>query len=174
MTAREITMKGAARRLKPFDNVNTDYIISGRYKFHIQDPKELARHIFEDIDPDFSGKVEKGDFVVAGDNFGCGSSREQAPQALKASGIGAVLAKSFARIFYRNAFNIGLLLLECNTGRIKEGDELALDLKNNRLKNMTRRYTVSIKPLPRTMKNFLKEGGVVAYFKKHGGFKIGT
>lgn len=167
-------MKGTARRLKPFDNVNTDYVISGRYKFRIQDPKELAKHIFEDIDPDFSGKVKKGDFVVAGDNFGCGSSREQAPQALEASGISAVLAKSFARIFYRNAFNIGLLLLECNTGRIKDGDKITLDLRNNRVRNITGRYTVNIKPLPQVMKNFLDEGGVVAYFKKHGGFKIGA
>src|SRR3989338_10630118 len=108
-------MRHFARRLKVKDNINTDYVISGRYKFKIQDPKELARHIFEDIDPQFALRIKKGDILVAGENFGCGSSREQAPQALKQAGFHAILAKSFARIFYRNAFNIGLLLVECQT-----------------------------------------------------------
>ncbi|MDD5174255.1 MAG: hypothetical protein PHV48_05465, partial [Candidatus Omnitrophica bacterium] len=102
-----------ARRLKVQDNINTDYVISGRYKFRIQDPNELCKHIFEDIDPGFAARVKKGDILVAGENFGCGSSREQAPQSLKTAGFYAIAAKSFARIFYRNAFNIGLLLIEC-------------------------------------------------------------
>ena len=89
-------MKHFARRLKVKDNINTDYVISGRYKFKIQDPKELAKHIFEDIDPDFAARVRKGDILVAGENFGCGSSREQAPQSLKSAGLFAVVAKSFA------------------------------------------------------------------------------
>jgi len=159
-----------ARRLKPFDNVNTDYIISGRYKFRIQDPKELAKYIFEDIDENFAKKVQKGDFVVAGDNFGCGSSREQAPQALKASGISAVLAKSFARIFYRNSFNIGLLLVECDTSRIRDKDKLTLSLKLGRIKNITRKYDIIIKPTPYVMQRLLKDGGVIAHFRKQGGF----
>jgi 3-isopropylmalate/(R)-2-methylmalate dehydratase small subunit len=102
-------LEGQAHRLKIDNDVNTDYIISGRYKFHISDPKELARHIFEDLEENFINCITKGDFIIAGKNFGCGSSREQAPLALKVAGVGAVIAKSFARIFYRNAFNLGLL-----------------------------------------------------------------
>lgn len=128
-------MKHFARRLKVQDNINTDYVISGRYKFKIQDPKELASHIFEDIDPDFAARVKQGDILVAGENFGCGSSREQAPQALKKAGFYAVAAKSFARIFYRNAFNIGLILVECNTDFIDDGNELELDIDIGKLKN---------------------------------------
>ncbi len=165
-------MKGAARLVKPFDNINTDYVISGRYKFRIQDPKELAKHIFEDIDPDFSKRLKKGDFIVGGENFGCGSSREQAPQALKASGISAVLAKDFARIFYRNSFNIGLMLVECDTGRIKEGDALELDVARNKLRNATRSEDIPMKPLPPLMRILLRDGGAIGHFRKHGGFKI--
>ncbi|PIU42371.1 MAG: 3-isopropylmalate dehydratase [Candidatus Omnitrophica bacterium CG07_land_8_20_14_0_80_42_15] len=168
MTTQNIT--GLARRLEPFDNINTDYVISGRYKFSIQDPKELAKHIFEDINPDFAKKFKNGDFVVGGYNFGCGSSREQAPQALKASGVSAVLAKDFARIFYRNAFNIGLLLIECDTDEIDEGDKLTLDMKKFKLKNVTRNMDVDIKPIPPLMQIFLKDGGAIGHFKKHGGF----
>ena len=167
-------MKGTARRLKPFDDVNTDYIISGRYKFRIQDPKELARYIFEDIDPGLAGRIRAGDFIVAGENFGCGSSREQAPQALRASGIRAVLAKSYARIFYRNSFNIGLILVECDTGRIKDGDRLKLDLKRGHLKNLTGRMNINIEKIPAVMRNFIKHGGVISYFRKTGGLKIGS
>ena len=127
-------MRHFARRLKVRDNINTDYVISGRYKFKIQDPKELAKHIFEDIDPGFAARVKKGDILVAGENFGCGSSREQAPQAIRSSGFYAVAAKSFARIFYRNAFNIGLLLAECNTDFIDDGDELVLDIEKGKIK----------------------------------------
>ncbi|NQT94812.1 MAG: 3-isopropylmalate dehydratase, partial [Candidatus Omnitrophica bacterium] len=118
-------LKGKAHK---FGNaINTDYIISGRYKFKIQDPKELAKHLMEDIRPDFYKSVKKGDLLVAGKNFGCGSSREQAPLAIKYAGISAVVAESFARIFFRNAINLGLLLIECNTKTIKEGDSLEVD-----------------------------------------------
>lgn len=165
-------MIGTARRLKQQDDINTDYVISGRYKFRIQDPKELARHIFEDINPDFAKKLKKGDFIVAGNNFGCGSSREQAPQALKAAGIGCVLAKSFARIFYRNAFNIGLPLIECDTDKIRDGDRLKIDLEKNAVENITRNTSFSTKPIPAWMQKLLREGGVISYFTKHGGFKI--
>src|SRR3989338_5744896 len=115
---------GRAIKLKQNDNINTDYIISGRYKFAISDPKELAKYIFEDIDINFAKNLKSGDILIAGKNFGMGSSREQAPISLKAAGIQAVVAVSFARIFYRNAFNIGLPLVECETGDIEAGDEL--------------------------------------------------
>ena len=165
-------MKHYARRLKVQDNVNTDYVISGRYKFKIQDPKELAKHIFEDIDPEFAARVKKGDILVAGENFGCGSSREQAPQALKHAGFYAVVAKSFARIFYRNAFNIGLLLVECNTDFIDDGEELEIDIDKGKLKNKGKGLILDIKQLPLVMKKLLEDGGVVEHFKKYGGFKF--
>jgi len=163
-------MKHYARRLKVRDNINTDYVISGRYKFKIQDPKELSKHIFEDIDPDFARRVQKGDILVAGENFGCGSSREQAPQSLKSAGFYAVAAKSFARIFYRNAFNIGLLLVEADTDFIDDGDELELDIEKGRLKDKAKGLAFDIKPIPSVMKKLLEDGGVVEHFKKHGGF----
>ncbi|MBI4336056.1 MAG: 3-isopropylmalate dehydratase [Candidatus Omnitrophica bacterium] len=163
-------MKGTARRLKQNDNVNTDYVISGRYKFSIQDPRELAKHIFEDIDPAFASKVKEGDFIVAGENFGCGSSREQAPVSIKAAGIKAVIAKSFARIFYRNAFNIGLCLIECDTDQIDEGNHLEINLAHNRIKNTTKNSLIPIKPIPPIMRKLLSDGGVIEHFKKYGGF----
>ena len=163
-------MKHCARRLKVQDNVNTDYVISGRYKFKIQDPAELAKHIFEDIDPDFAARVKKGDVLIAGENFGCGSSREQAPQALKSSGFYAVAAKSYARIFYRNAFNIGLLLVECNTDFIDDGDEIEIDLETGKLKDIGKWLALDIKPVPPLMRRILDDGGVVGHFRKHGGF----
>ena len=140
-------MRHYARRLKLQDNINTDYVISGRYKFKIQDPKELSKHIFEDLDPAFAARIRKGDVLVAGENFGCGSSREQAPQALKTAGFSAVVAKSFARIFYRNAFNIGLLLLECNTDFIDDGNELDIDIDRNTIKNSSKGLLIEAKPL---------------------------
>lgn len=163
-------MANHAHRLKIQDNINTDYIISGRYKFSIQDEKELAKHIFEDIEDGFCKKVKSGDFLVAGSNFGCGSSREQAPLALKASGIRAVIAKSFARIFYRNAFNIGLCLIECETNYIDDMDELELDIERNSLMNVSKGVQIDIKPIPKIMKKFLSKGGVVQYFKEQRGF----
>lgn len=165
-------MKHFARRLKIQDNINTDYVISGRYKFRIQDPKELAKHIFEDLDPNFAARLKKGDVLVAGENFGCGSSREQAPQALKQSGLRAIAAKSFARIFYRNAFNIGLLLVECNTDFIDDGDELEIDIELSKVRNKSKGLVLDIKPLPPVMKKLLNDGGVVEHFKKYGGFKF--
>lgn len=165
-------MKHFARRLKVQDNINTDYVISGRYKFKIQDPKELAKHIFEDIDPGFASRVRVGDILVAGDNFGCGSSREQAPQSLKQSGFSAIVAKSFARIFYRNAFNIGLLLIECNTDFIDDGDELEIDIEKNKIKNKSKGLLLDIVPLPPMMRQLLDDGGVVEHFKRYGGFKF--
>lgn len=165
-------MKHFARRLKVADNINTDYVISGRYKFRIQDPKELAKHIFEDLDPAFAARVTKGDVLVAGENFGCGSSREQAPQSLKEAGFYAIAAKNFARIFYRNAFNIGLLLIECNTDFIDDGNELELDIEKSKIKNKSKGLIIDINPIPAVMKRLLEDGGVIEHFRKHGGFNF--
>ena len=168
-------MKYAARAYKFGDNISTDLIISGRYKFTIRDMKELAKHVMEDADPQFYRRIkEKPPFIVAGSNFGMGSSREQAPRAIKEAKIPAVIAKNFARIFYRNAFNIGLRLVECDTGKINHGDILELDVDKGCLKNKTRNIEIPIRPLHPVMKSLLKAGGVVKYFKKHKGLNFGS
>jgi 3-isopropylmalate/(R)-2-methylmalate dehydratase small subunit len=161
-----MTLKGKAIKLG--DNINTDFIISGRYKFAITDMKELAKHIMEDIDPDFPKKIVPGNsIIVAGKNFGMGSSREQAPLVIKEAGITAVLAKQFARIFYRNGFNIGLPLIEVDTDKLKEGDSLELDLDKGRVKNLSKNIELKINPFPKFMQELLREGGIVNYYKKH-------
>lgn len=154
------------------DDVNTDYIISGKYKFKTLDMKELAQHVMEDLDPGFYKKVAAGDFIVAGTNFGCGSSREQAPLAIKYADVGAVLAKSFARIFYRNAINTGLPVVECDTDLIDPGDELSVDLAAGVITNRTKGNAIPIKPLPEVMIKILNDGGLAAHFKKYGGFNL--
>ena len=153
-------------------DVNTDYIISGKYKFKTLDMKELAKHVMEDLDPDFYDKVTAGDFIVAGTNFGCGSSREQAPLAIKFADVGAVLAKSFARIFYRNAINTGLPVVECDTDQIDPGDALFVDLTAGVITNKTKGVTIPIKPLPDVMIKILNDGGLAPHFKKYGGFNF--
>ena len=152
------------------DDINTDYIIAGKYKFKTLDMKELSKHLMEDLDPDFTNKISPGDFIVAGRNFGCGSSREQAPLVIKHAGIGAVIAKSFARIFYRNAINTGLPVVECDTSGIDPGDQLRVDLGSGVIRNVTKGLEIPIRPLPQTMLEVLSEGGLVSYFRKHGGF----
>ncbi|MBO8158728.1 3-isopropylmalate dehydratase small subunit [Thermosyntropha sp.] len=154
------------------DDVNTDYIISGRYKFKTLDMKELAKHVMEDLDPDFYSKITPGDFIVAGKNFGCGSSREQAPLAIINAGISAVVAKSFARIFYRNCINTGLPVIECDTDQINPGDELSIDLEKGVLYNLTKGIELKITPLPKVMLKILSDGGLVEHFKKYGTFKF--
>ncbi len=155
------------------DNINTDFIISGRYKFAITDMKELAKHIMEDIDPNFPQKIVPGKTViVAGNNFGMGSSREQAPLVIKEAGIVAVLSPQFARIFFRNSFNIGLLLIETDTSKIDEHDQLEIDLSQGLVRNLTKMIDLKIKLLPEFMQNLLSEGGIVNYYKKHGELKI--
>ncbi len=154
------------------DDVNTDYIISGKYKFKTLDMAELARHVMEDLDPDFYRKITAGDFIVAGRNFGCGSSREQAPLAIKHAGISAVVAGSFARIFYRNAINTGLPVIECDTRAIEPGDELEVDLGAGILRNRTRNAEIKITPLPGVMLKILNDGGLAAHFRKYGGFNL--
>lgn len=161
------TMKLNGKCHKFGDSINTDYIISGRYKFKIQDPDELAKHLMEDLRPDFYKEIKKGDFLAAGIDFGCGSSREQAPIAIKASGISAVLAKSFARIFFRNAINLGLLLIECDTSNIYAGDELDIDIENGVVVNKTKNEELRITPLPDFMSKIINTGGIVEYYKKH-------
>lgn len=166
-------MKIKGRAVLLGDNINTDFIISGRYKFSITDMKELSKHIMEDIDPGFPKKLEKGEsIIVAGENFGMGSSREQAPLVIKESGIVAVVAKSFARIFYRNGFNIGLPLIQADSSKIKERDELFIDFNNSRLEDKTQGLKISIQPLPAIMQKLLEDGGIVNHLKKHGG-KLG-
>lgn len=166
-------MRLEGKSLKLGDSINTDFIISGRYKFSITDIKELSKHIMEDIDPNFYTKILAGKtFLVAGKNFGMGSSREQAPLVIKESGVNAVLAKSFARIFYRNSFNIGLPLIETDTDKISEGDELDIDLDKGMIKNSTKGIKLEITPFPFFMQNLLQEGGLINYYKKRGELKV--
>ncbi|MCK4859539.1 MAG: 3-isopropylmalate dehydratase [Candidatus Omnitrophica bacterium] len=153
------------------DDINTDVIISGRYKFSITDMVELAKHIMEDIRPDFYNEIkDKEAFIVAGKNFGCGSSREQAPLALKAAGIKAVIASSFARIFYRNSFNIGLPLIVCDTKEIKENDFLEIDMDEGVLK--IKEFKEINFSIPLLMKEILEAGGGMEYFKKMTNFQM--
>jgi len=154
------------------DGISTDLICPGRY-FHLRSNlPELAKHVLEDADPEFAGKMSKGDFVVAGNNFGLGSSREHAPTIIKLAGVAAVLAKSFARIFYRNAINVGLPLIECDTDQIDQGDELEIDLATGTTKNKTKNIELKSHPLPKAMINILNDGGLLAHIEKHGDFKL--
>ncbi len=163
-------LKGKAHKFG--DDINTDYIISGKYKFKTLDMKELSTHLMEDIDPEFYKKVREGDFIVGGKNFGCGSSREQAPLVIKHAGIPAVVAKSFARIFFRNAINVGLVLVETDTDGIKPGDVLELDVEKGEVRNLTGKTVLKSSVLPGFMMNIVKAGGVVNYIKKNKGFKL--
>lgn len=166
-------MKLEGKSIKLGDNINTDFIISGRYKFAITDIKELSKHIMEDIDPDFPSKIVPGkSMIVAGSNFGMGSSREQAPLVIKGAGIVAVLAKSFARIFFRNGFNIGLPLIETDTDKIAENDLLDIDLDRGVVRNLTKSIELKAKPFPKFMQELLKEGGIVNYYKKYGELRV--
>lgn len=166
-------MSITGKSVKLGDNINTDFIISGRYKFAITDMKELAKHIMEDIDPNFPQKIVPGKtIIVAGNNFGMGSSREQAPLVIKEAGIVAVLSPQFARIFFRNSFNIGLPLIETDTSKIEEADQLQIDLAKGLVKNLTKGIDLEIKPLPKFMQDLLSEGGIINYYKKHGELKL--
>lgn len=154
------------------DNISTDHIAPGRL-FHLRSNlEEFAKHVLEDADPNFAANMNKGDFVVGGNNFGLGSSREHAPQIIKIAGVQAVLAKSFARIFYRNAINIGLLAIECDTDLIDAGDELELDVKNGVVKNLTKNREIKFAPLPEVMIKLLADGGLVEHIKKYGDFNL--
>lgn len=154
------------------DDISTDHIAPGRL-FHLRtDLPELARHVMEDADPAFAASVRPGDFIVGGRNFGLGSSREHAPRIIKIAGVGAVLAQSFARIFYRNAINVGLPVLQCDTRAIARGDQLEVDLAAGAVRDLTTGAVIPFVPLPPVMVTILEEGGLVAHVKKHGGFAL--
>lgn len=150
------------------DDVNTDLIVPGKY-LELVDPEEMALHAMEGIDPEFPQKITKGDIVVGGANFGCGSSREHAPLALKYAGVGAVIAESFARIFYRNAINVGLPALECPgiIDAVEEGDQLEVDITGGKVRNLSKNVELKFVPLPGFMVEVLGEGGLVTYIKNH-------
>lgn len=149
------------------DNIDTDLIIAARY-LNTSDEKELAKHLLEDADPDFVNKMQKGDIIVAGKNFGCGSSREHAPIALKAAGISAVIAKSFARIFYRNSFNMGLPIFQLEkSDEIAQGDEIKIKPKDGQIINLSNNKTYEFSPIPEFMQELLQEGGLMNYAKKN-------
>jgi 3-isopropylmalate/(R)-2-methylmalate dehydratase small subunit len=150
------------------DNVDTDVIIPARY-LNTSDPKELAMHCMEDIDADFIKRVEKGDIIVANKNFGCGSSREHAPIAIKESGISCVIAATFARIFYRNAINIGLPIIECEEAvkSIEAGNELEIDFAKGIIKNISKNEEYQGEPFPEFMQKIINSNGLVNYIKNN-------
>lgn len=165
-------MKLKGRAWKFGDGISTDLIASGRY-FHLRSNlPELAKHLLEDADPEFTRKIAEGDFIVAGENFGLGSSREHAPRIIKLAGIKAVLAKSFARIFFRNAINIGLPALICNTDGIGDGDQLEMDIAAGTVANLTKGIELRFSPLPQAIINILNDGGLAAHIQKHGDFRL--
>ena len=160
-------MKFSGKAIKYGDNVDTDVIIPARYLNTI-DKKELASHCMEDIDKDFKNKVKAGDIMVAGNNFGCGSSREHAPIAIKESGISLVIAKSFARIFYRNSINIGLAIVECPEAAdaIENGDTVEADLDNGIIYDVTNGKQFKVQPFPEFIQKIIANGGLVESVKK--------
>lgn len=157
--------KGIVHRYQ--DNVDTDVIIPARY-LNTQDAKELAAHCMEDIDAEFAGRVNEGDIMVAGLNFGCGSSREHAPLAIKTAGISCVIAKTFARIFYRNSINIGLPILECEAASeaIEAGDEVEVDFNTGVITNLTKNETYQAEPFPEFIQDIIAAGGLMASINK--------
>jgi len=152
------------------DDINTDYITPGKYKSQQLTFEQYATHIMEDIDPGFYERINKGDFIVAGENFGCGSSRESAPRIVLAAGISAVLAKSFARIFFRNAISLGLPLIECDTDAIIPGEKLVVDVVAGTV--TTEHGVIQGKPLPSALMKCLLDGGMLENFKKYGTFTL--
>ncbi|HBT94955.1 MAG TPA: 3-isopropylmalate dehydratase [Coriobacteriia bacterium] len=166
-------MSFKAKAFKFGSDINTDYIISGKYKFKSNDMKEMAHHAMEELDPNYYERVSpEGGILVAGTNFGCGSSREQAPLVLIHSNTLVVLAKSFARIFYRNAINTGLPVVECDTDKINEGDEIDVDLEGGVVRNLTTGEDIPFAPLPSVMAKLLADGGLAPHFRKHGTFAL--
>ncbi len=154
------------------DNISTDLIAPGRL-FHLRNNlPELAKHVLEDAEPNFYEKIQKGDFIVAGRNFGLGSSREHAPAIIKIAGIGAILAQSVARIFFRNAINVGLPVFECDTTQIDAQDHLRVDVLKGTVENLSKGISLPFNPLPKIMVDILNDGGLVAHIQKHGGFKL--
>ena len=154
------------------DDISTDQIAPGRL-FHLRtDLPELAKHVLEDENPEFARRLKPGDFVVGGRNFGLGSSREHAPRIIKLAGAGAVLAQSFARIFFRNAINVGLPALTCDTSAIEQWDELEVDLTAGEVRDLTRSIALPFAPLPPVMLKILSDGGLVEHFRRYGEFHL--
>jgi 3-isopropylmalate/(R)-2-methylmalate dehydratase small subunit len=166
----DLVLKGKAIKLG--DNISTDDIIPGRFAHLRSNLPELAKHVLEDAAPEFASRVKPGDFLVAGKNLGLGSSREHAPLVIKMSGVGAILAKSAARIFFRNAINQGLPVLLCDTGKIGDGDEVEINLTGGMIANLTSGITLSCSKMPPIMSAILKEGGLIPYIQKHKDFKL--
>lgn len=160
-------MKATGRVFKFGDNVDTDVIIPARY-LNAPDPAELAKHCMEDIDPEFVNKVSKGDIIVATKNFGCGSSREHAPISIKAAGVSCVIAETFARIFYRNAINIGLPIIECKEAseKIAEGDEVEIDFDSGMIYNKTKGESYKGQAFPEFMQKIIKAEGLINYINQ--------
>ncbi|MEA2029657.1 MAG: 3-isopropylmalate dehydratase small subunit [Campylobacterota bacterium] len=147
------------------ENIDTDLIIAARY-LNTSEPSELAKYVMEDADPDFVSKMQVGDIIVAGENFGCGSSREHAPIALKAAGVSAVIAPTFARIFYRNAFNMGLPIFELpQSNEIDEGDEVKIDMSSGEVINITKGKSYKFTPIPEFMQELVQAGGLINFAK---------
>ncbi len=169
MTA--LRLEGRARVFG--DNINTDYIITSRRKRESLDPQVLRQYLFEEIDPRFAASVEPGDLIVAGKNFGCGSAMEVAATAVLGAGVRAVLARSFARTYYRNAVNNGLIPITCDTRKIHEGDRLVVESSAGiAVRNLTTVETIEAEALPRIMLEILEAGGLVPYFRRHGNFTL--
>jgi len=160
------------RAFKFGDGISTDLIVPGRFAHLRSNLPELARHVLEDADPTFASRVKAGDFIVAGSNFGLGSSREHAPLIIKMARVSAILAKSVARIFFRNAINLGLPVLICDTGLIDDGDELEIDLSAGTVKDITNGNQLTFNKMPEVMLHILNEGGLVPYIKKYGDFTL--
>lgn len=167
-----VELKG--RAFKFGDNISTDLIIPGRYAHLRSNLPELAKHVMEDADRGFAAQVQPGDFIVAGKNFGLGSSREHAPLVIKMAGVSAVLAKSVARIFFRNAINQGLPVLICDTDKIDADDILGVNLSAGTVTDLTKSIQLTFGKLPPVMLDILAEGGLISYIKKHGDFKLHT
>ena len=160
------------RAFKFGDGISTDHIIPGRYARLRSNLPELAQHVLEDADPTFVTRVKAGDFIVGGSNFGLGSSREHAPLVIKMAGVSAILAKTVARIFFRNAINLGLPVLQCDTDKIDDGDELEVDLAAGTVKDITNGNQLTFGKIPEVMLHILDEGGLIPYIKKHGDFRL--
>ena len=160
------------RAFKFGDSISTDHIIPGRYAHLRSNLPELAKHVLEDADPIFVSKVKAGDFIVASNNFGLGSSREHAPLVIKMAGVSAILAKSVARIFFRNAINLGLPVLICDTDGINDDDELEIDLAAGNVKDVTNGNQFTFGRIPKVMLRILDEGGLISYIQKHGDFQL--
>jgi 3-isopropylmalate/(R)-2-methylmalate dehydratase small subunit len=166
----EKILRGSA--FKFGDGISTDLIIPGRYAHLRSNLPELAKHVLEDADPTFVTSVKEGDFIVAGKNFGLGSSREHAPLVIKMAGVSAILAKSVARIFFRNAINLGLPVLLCDTDKIETQDKLEVDLRTGIITDLTNNAELTFNKIPQVMLDILDEGGLVSYINKYGDFEL--